>query len=199
MGAIKNLTLLQGKTFSLALRWETGPIVYKPITGITQTAPARVTAPSHGIPNGWRVAIVSVKGMTQINAANTPPRPKDHYKATVVDSNTVEFNDINAAEFKAYQSGGYLQFNTPVSMAGMTARMSIKDKVGGTQLLSLTTENDRIALDDVAKTITLHIAAADTALITWKRGVYDLELVSADGTVTGLLSGEVTVSQEVTT
>lgn len=199
MGATKNLTFYQGKTFSLALRWETGPINYKAITAITQTAPARVTAPSHGIPDGWRVAIVSVKGMTQINAENAPPRPKDHHKATVVDSNTIEFNDINAAEFKAYQSGGYLQFNTPVSMVGMTARMSVKDKAGGTQLLSLTTENDRIVIDDAAKTITLNLSAADTALITWKRGVYDLELVSADGEVTGLLSGEVTVTQEVTT
>ena len=199
MGATKNLTFNQGKTFSLALRWETGPINYKAITAITQTAPARVTAPSHGIPDGWRVAIVSVKGMTQINAENAPPRPKDHHKATVVDSNTIEFNDINAAEFKAYQSGGYLQFNTPVSMVGMTARMSVKDKAGGTQLLSLTTEDDRIVIDDAAKTITLNLSAADTALITWKRGVYDLELVSADGEVTGLLSGEVTVTQEVTT
>ena len=52
-----DLELLQGKTFSLALRWETPPVVYKAITGITQTAPVRVTVPAHAFPTdgGWRL------------------------------------------------------------------------------------------------------------------------------------------------
>ncbi|MBK8773003.1 MAG: hypothetical protein IPM06_21580 [Rhizobiales bacterium] len=57
--------------------------------------------------------------------------------------------------------------------------MSIKDVVGGTELLRLDTTNARIALDNAAKTIALTISAADTAAITWLEGVYDLELVSA--------------------
>jgi len=43
-----------------------------------------------------------------------------------------------------------------------------------------------IALDDVTKTITLTIDAVDTAALTVKRGVADLELVSAGGVVTKL-------------
>jgi hypothetical protein len=199
MAAAKDLTIEQGKTFSQVLRWEAPPIIYVPITGILQAAPARITAPSHNCPPGWRVAVVSVKGMSQINAQNTPPKAADYHSATVIDPNTVELNDVNAADFKAYTSGGYLQFNTPVDLTGYSARMSVKDKVGGTVLLSLTTVDGRITIDDLTKSITLTISAVDTAALTWKKGVYDLELVSPGGIVTALLAGAVTVSKEVTT
>lgn len=197
--AVSDLVFEQGKTFSKILRWESPPIIYRPITNIQQVAPARITCPSHGVPNGWRVAIVSVKGMTQINAASTPPKDKDYVKATVVDANTLELNTVNAADFKPYSSGGYVQFNTPTSLVGIAARMTIKDKVGGTTLLSLTSANGRIILDDAAKTIRLLISAEDTAALTWKKGVYDLEMVSTDNTVIKLVSGTVTVEREVTT
>lgn len=192
-------TIAKGKTFARVLRWESAPIVYKPISNITQTAPAVVTATGHGIPNGWRVAITCVKGMTQINAATEPPKDKDYHTATVLTADTVEFNDINAACFKPYVSGGYLQYNTPVDLAGYSARMSIKDKVGGTELFRLDTTNTRILLDNTAKTITLTISATDTAALTFKKGVFDLEMESAGGVVTLLLSGDIVVADEVTT
>ena len=199
MAADKDFIIEQGKTFSQVLRWEAPPIIYKAITAITQTAPARLTVTAHGIPNGWRVAVVSVKGMTQINAPNSPPKDKDYVQATVVDANTVELNTVNAADYKAYSSGGYLQLNTPVDLAGYTARMSVKDKVGGTELLRLDTVAGDIVIDNVAKTITLTVSAVDTAAITWKKGVYDLELISSGGVVTALLSGTVVLAKEVTT
>ena len=197
--AASDLIIQQGKTFDKALRWESTPIVYKPITGIAKQAPASITCATHGVPDGWRVAIVSVKGMTQINSQSNPPKEKDYTRATVVDTNTIELNTVNAADYKAYTSGGYVQYNTPTDMASYTARMSIKDKIGGTELLPLTTVNGRILLDNAAKTITLTISAADTAAIIWRKGVYDLEMVSPSDVVTKLLSGSVTVEQEVTT
>lgn len=205
MAKREDLTILQGKTFSQVVRWEEAPIIYKPISAITRAAPAQITATSHGLKDGWRVAVVSVKGMTQINAANNPPKDKDYHPVTVVggSGNTIELNDVNSSDFKAYTSGGYLQYNTPASLAGFTARMSIKDKVGGTELLRLDTTvvapQPRIVLDDTNHTITLTITAADTAALTWTKGVYDLELVSASGVVTAILYGSVTVSKEVTT
>lgn len=198
MADTKDFEILQGKTWSQVVRWETEPIVYKAITGITQAAPVRITAAAHGIPDGWRAAVVSVKGMTEINASN-PPKAKDFHPVTVVDVNTVEFNDVNAADYKAYVSGGYLQYNTPVSLTGYTARMAIKDKLGGTVLKSLTTENSGITINTTDKTITITISATDTTAFTWKKGVYDLELVSPTGVVTQLLSGSVALVFEVTT
>ena len=77
--------------------------------------------------------------------------------------------------------------------------MAIKDKIGGTVLHSMTTENDGIALNNTKKTITLTVAATETDDFVWTRGVYDLEMVSPTGVVTALISGRVSVSKEVTT
>jgi hypothetical protein len=203
MGAIKDFTILQGKTFEHVLRWEALPFVYKAITAITQTLPCRITATAHGMLDGWRVAVVSVKGMTQINAENSPPKAKDFHRATVIDANTVELNDVNSADYKPYTSGGYLQFYTPVDLTGYTARMKIKDRVGGTVLASSEVADTpldtiTITLDDVEATITITISATDTAALTWTKGVYDLELVSSGGVVTQLLSGKIAVEKEVT-
>lgn len=208
--ADKDLTILQGKTFSLVLRWETEPIVYKPITAISLAFGApRPTVVGHGIPPNWRGAISRVKGMKQINAPNSPPKPGDYTTITVVDQNTVELNDVapfddNGNEWPAYTEGGFLQYNTPVDLTGYTARMKIKDKVGGTVLASTEVEDSplnilAIAIDNADKRITLTIAATDTDDIAWTKGVYDLEMVSATGVVTAILSGKVAVTKEVTT
>lgn len=194
----------QGRTFSVTLRWETQPLVYKAVTAITSTLPCRVTAAGHGIPNGWRVALTDVRGMTQINASVIPPKDKDFYNATVVDANTIELNEVDSSRFKAYTTGGYLVFNTPVDLTGFTARMKVKDKVGGTVLASTEVGDTpldvlAIAIDVSGKTITLSIDAADTAAFTWKKGVYDLEMVSAGGVVTKLIDGALTVSKEIAT
>lgn len=194
-----DLTIVQGSTFRQVVRWEEKPIVWKPITAITATAPAQITASGHGLVDGWRCVVESVKGMKEINCENETPRESDWHEATVVDANTVELNDVNAAEFKPYVSGGYLRYNSMVNLTGYTARMSIKDKRGGTELLRLDTTNARIVIDNVAKTILLTIAADDTDSITWLRGVYDLEMVSQTGVVTPIMTGAVTVSREVTT
>jgi hypothetical protein len=205
MAKREDLTIVRGKTFSLEVRWEELPIVYKAITAIAQTAPALITATGHGLKNGWRVAVVSVKGMAAINAG-TPVKDKDYHAVTIPvadGANKVELNDVNAADFKPYTSGGYLQYNSPASLAGFAARMSIKDKVGGTELLRLDTTlvapQPRIALDDDEHTITLTLSATETADITWTKGVYDLELVSALGVVTLIIYGAVAVGTEVTT
>jgi hypothetical protein len=194
----QNFTIRQGGTFLEPVRWETDPIIYKPITGITQAAPAIVTAITHGLTSGWRVWVATVRGMTQINASN-PVKDKEALTATVVDADHVELNTVNASLYSAYVSGGYLQFNTPHSLDGYTARMSIRDEVGGTELLRLDTDNGRIVINDTTKTITLNISAADTAALTFETGTYDLEMVSAGGVVTPLLVGTITVTFENTT
>lgn len=195
----QDFEVVQGATNRFTLRWEDDTPVFRAVTAITQAAPAVITAASHGIPEGWRAAVVSVKGMTAINAANTPPKSSDMYRVHVIDANTVSLPELNAASFKAYTSGGYLYYMAPVDLTGFTARLSIKTKVGGTLLDSLTTENGGVVIDEAAKTITLVITATDSAAYTWKRAVYDLEMISPLGVVTRLLSGAMTLSLEVTT
>ena len=248
-----NLVIAKGKTFKHVVRWEGETYTYSAITAVPNLAPVRLTSTTHGVPDQWRVAIVSVKGMTELNAANNPPKESELIVASRVDANTIELNGVNASTYKAYTSGGFIQYKTPVPLASFTARMSIKAKIttptllqtvaGGTssttrptaagtdgtvtwvsvtsgtptttwaaskifapnaiidlnELMRLDTATTGITVDDTNKVITLSISATLTAAISWKRGVYDLELVSGSGEVTALLSGKVYVIDEVTT
>jgi len=194
-----NLTVVQGNTFSQVVRWETVPFVFKPITDISRSAPVVITAAAHGIPDGWRAAVVSAGGMTKINATHFPVRGSDLKTVTVLSADSVALHDINSTAYTTYTSGGYLVYYTPVSLSGYTARMTIKDRVGGTVLATLTSGTGEIVLDNTNKTITATIAAALTAAYSWASGVYDLELESGDGVVTTLLRGTVAVTEEVTT
>ena len=188
--ADKEILIQKGKTFSLVVRWETEPIVRKAITAISlATGAPRLTIPSHGITDGWNGALYGVEGMKQINDVGVQ-------QLTVIDSNTIELNgvtpiDDNGKMWSAYTSGGFVKFYTPKSLSGYTARMDIKDKIGGTVWASSEVADTPydiidIALDDVTKTITLTVDAVDTAALTAKKGVADLELVSAGGVVTKL-------------
>lgn len=192
--------LVKGSSFRRLVRWESEPLIAKTITGISQAAGAVVTAAAHGVTDGWRVAVVSAGGMRQINAENYPPQEDEFTSATLLTSSTLKLNNVNSLGYTAYTSGGALVYYTAVDMTGYTARLTIRDQIGGTSLLALTSSSG-ITLDNTLKTITIDITAAQTAAMTWSEGVYDLELVSPEATpfVTKLLSGAVLVSGEVTT
>ncbi len=87
----------------------------------------------------------------------------------------------------------------PVNLTGYTAKMQIRASAYSDEvLLELSTTNGRITLDAVAGKVTLIFSPTITSAINWRRGKYDLELTAANGTVTRLIEGEITVSQEVT-
>lgn len=207
----KEILIQKGKTFSLVVRWEVEPIIRKPITAISLDYGApRLTVASHGIPDGWRGTVYSVGGMKPINEIG-------YQSMTVIDANTIEFNSVTPIDddgrsWPAYTNGGFLMFNTPQTLSGYTARMDIKDKIGGSVWASSEVADApnniiNIAVSDSNKTIELTINAVATAAIVAKKGVADLEMVSPMGVVTKLklTSGEqdepdaVRVAGEVTT
>lgn len=194
-----DLTIYQGRTFQHVVRWETSPTVYKEITNITRAAPMVVTAVGHGMSTGWYGAITDVGGMTEVNASANAPRANDYQQATVVDVDTVQFDAVDSARFSAYASGGYIRYNTPKDLGGATARMDLRDRVGGALLLSLSSTTGEITLDNANHMIVIEITPAITELMTYKKAVYDLEIEAGDGTVSVLLVGSVTVVPEVTT
>lgn len=198
-----DLNIRRGETFTLTVRWETEPWLYAAIESVANTAPARIMlqAPGAEIPNGWRVAVVDAKGMTQLNAANNPPKAKDMRRAAVFSATQLEFNDTSAAAFGTHvANSGYLAWLTPHSLDDFTARMQIKDRVGGTPLHTVTSAPlGGIVLSDAEKTIEIKISATTTEGFLWSSGVYDLEMISAGGTVFAILEGAVTVGAEVTT
>jgi hypothetical protein len=90
-------------------------------------------------------------------------------------------------------------------LSGFTARMHIRRTIETTTpMITLTTENGRIAINPNIvdfptnnNEISLSITAADTATIL-SSGVYDLEIISATGTVSKVIRGDVTLIPEVT-
>lgn len=212
MATKQTLNIVQGKTLSLVIRWETTPVVSKPITAISlATGFPRLTVTLHGCPDGWRGYVTSVQGMKQINTENNPPRKSDYHEVTVIDANTIEFNgwnpvDDSGRDWSAYTSGGFFKYNTPKSLVNQTIRVKIKDKVGGTVLLSTELDDAPLNLivaeaNDSLKVITVEIAATTTEDLTWATGVWEVE---AEDSVTGkvesiITPSPVTVGDEVVT
>ena len=189
-----NLKVYQGSTFTEILRWESSTKVYKPITGITKTAPVVITATAHGVPVGWRARVTNVAGMKEINCGTDV-----YYTVTDTTSNTITINSINAVGYSDYTSGGILEYNLPVDLTGYTARMQIRGKLADTVIIKeLTTTNGGIVINNSLKTITITISAADTALLDFVSAVYSLELVSSGGEVSQLINGTLSLVKEVT-
>jgi len=188
-----NFKLYQGSTFAEVLRWESAVKVYVPITGITKSAPLVVTAPSHGIPNDWRVKFTNIVGMTDLNSS------ENYYQVTATTTNSLTVNSVNSLGFKDYVSGGIVEYNKPIDMTGYTARMQIRAKITDTAIIQeLTTENGFIVINNINKTITLNIPAATTAGYTFNTAVYSIEMVSSGGQVTPFCNGTITLVKEVT-
>lgn len=196
----ENITILQGATFTRILRWDDGTPVYKAITNIQQVAPAEITCPSHGVPSGWPVAIVSVKGMTQINTPN-PDRVTKYTPAEPVDADNLLLPYVDASGYKKYTTGGYIRYRKPVDLTGFTGRMMIKKNKqdpAENALVSLTSISG-ISIDVAASTITITIDASITETLDVQNAVYDLELVSPTLQVYRLVEGVAVISKEATT
>lgn len=196
MAANFDLSIYQGTTFSAEFRWAALPMLYLPITAVPETTPVQFTCPSHGLTNGWPVAVVSTNGLDELRAQNDPPRPNEYNPVTVIDPNTIELNQVNAAGMVPYVSGGFIQAYSAVPLAGATALLEIKDRIGGTLLESLASPVG-IVLDDTNKLITVNISAAATAAFSWLTGVYDLQLTTSAGEVFLIAYGNVAITDEV--
>lgn len=187
-----NFKMYQGSTFSEVLRWESANIAYRPITSITAAAPVVITSSSHGMPAGWRFKVTNVVGMKDINSTDT------YRIASSVDANTITVGDLNGAGFSAYVSGGIIEYNEPYPLSGVTARMQLRDKVTSTTFIAeYTTENGKILIDTVNKTLTVNVDAVSTSEYTFSTAVYSLEAISG-ANVTPLAVGTITLVKEIT-
>lgn len=193
-----DIQIRQGSTFTLPVMWELDALIYKTITAVAQSAPVRLTVPGHGIPTGWMAAVMNVKGPTPLNAAENPPKDNEFMPVTVVDEDTVEFNKVNGAGFKPYVSGGQLVYYAPGDLTDLNdARMQIRTKIDGEVLHELVLPFG-IGFDFAKSRIEVDIPASDTALMTFKTGVYDLEVEKSDGTVIPILYGAAILTRETT-
>jgi len=122
------LTIQSGADHTEVVRYESNTVGFVAISGITRGAPAAVSAVSHGLKTGWQVAIVDVKGMTQLNAKSNPPRDSDKFSITSTGTDTLTLDGVSSFGYGAYVSGGAIRYQIPVDLTGATARMHIVDK-----------------------------------------------------------------------
>ncbi|WP_218158662.1 hypothetical protein [Streptosporangium canum] len=93
----------------------------------------------------------------------------------------------------------WLRNGVPVDLTGAKARMEIRTSAGGTLLHRLDTINGGLVLGGTDGTIQILIPAAASTAWGTLQGVYDLEVIFPDETVTRLIQGTVAISAEVTT
>ena len=108
---------------------------------------------------------------------------------------TIEQGATLTRTFTAYTDA---DATLPLDLTGYTARMKIRQDPSATVIISLT-NGSGITLGGTAGTIIVVISAAVTT--TLDDGYvyrYDLELIAADGAVTRLVKGLITVDPEVT-
>lgn len=204
---LQRLTLCvsRGDTIALPIRIESSTLGYAAISAIANSAPVTITAPAHGLTEGWRAAVANAGGMTQINYPGSelgrPPRDRDMRPVVVVSDSVVQFNDINAAAFAPYTSGGHLVFYAPLALSGYAAARMQVNSEDGEQLALFTTENGGLEIDVAAQALWLRISAQDSAAIEWESGFFDIELVTAGGEVRKVCAPDsvITVAPEQTT
>lgn len=181
-----------GSQWQPVFRWATKTLVSKPITAISLAAPAVVTAATHGVPDGWPVAVVGVSGMTQVNADHFPPRGNDWSPATLVDANNVSLDNVSSALYSAYVSGGFLVYRSPVALSGvLSATLTIYDNPAhtGTPLATLAVGTG-ITLDTTKQTITASLA---TGALSWSVGYYKLVVNDSGNVPHELVNGVVNI------
>jgi len=196
------LSVRKGANADIPLRIETGSLSFAAITAMAKSAPLRVTAPAHGVPDGWYVAIIDAKGMTSLNAADSNDiRDTEFHRVTWIDADTLDFDDISSANFKPYTSGGYLAFYAPMDLSAYTsARMDLKLRVGGDVILALSTTAGTLEIDAATSTVWIRLTDADLEAISSRDYVTDIELVHATA-VDAICSADsaMSVLPEVTT
>ena len=190
-----NYKIYQGSTFQETFRWESETKVYVPISSIAKAAPCVVTTTTpHNLPVGWRFRVVGAGGMKEINSTGE----EYHLSTLIPTTTTVEINQVNSLAYTAYTSGGVIEFNQPVSLAGYAARMQIRETVDSpTVIHEATTQNTQISLDNTTKTIQITLLANVTQAFTFSTAVYSLELYNGNNVIP-FIYGNLTLVQEVT-
>ena len=192
-----NFKVYQGSTFQEVLRWESATKTYATISGISKAAPCVITV-NNGQPTppvNWRVRVTGVIGMKEINQLSD----SDYYLTSAISSNNITINTINSAAYTTYTSGGIVEWNTPVPLAGYTAKMQIRESIdSSTVILELTTANSGIVIDTTNYTIGINMTSTQTAAFTFINAVYSLELTNVGGAVQTFVNGNLSLVPEVT-
>jgi len=195
------LTIRRGASEDIPIRVESDVLVYKTITGIAASAPISITAVAHGMKDGWRAAVMN-SGVPEIDIAWDDPLDDSLRRITLIDADTVEFNDVNGISFTAYVAGGQLVYREPLDLSQFVeARMNVKASVTGPILATYKHTTGELLIDLVTDSLRLTLDTTDTSALAAGKRYFDIELVRLDGSVQPICSAKsvLTVLPEITT
>lgn len=88
--------------------------------------------------------------------------------------------------------------NNPIDVTGYSAKLIARlNTVDDPVLLEMSDVNSRIVVGTTDGRFTLQMTAAETAALDFDKAKYQMEITSGSGEVTRLLSGVVTLSDEL--
>ncbi|SDJ61631.1 hypothetical protein [Pseudomonas indica] len=166
-----DLEIIPGTTYRDTVRLMQPAYAYRPITAAAG-APLRLTVPGHGLDTAWAVWARGVVGMPDLNRE---PRRQAPHRATVIDPDTLEINDLSATGLAP--SGGELVYLLPVDLTGAGVVMTFAR--GSVVVLTLTLGD---GLTEVGPgSIERALTPAQSALLrTGDTYVMDVQFVNGD-------------------
>ncbi|MDH4873008.1 hypothetical protein [Pseudomonas sp. BN515] len=163
-----DLPVIQGATFRQILRIMQPELAYRPITAIASTSPVRLTV-EHGLPTDWPVWVRGVAGFPALNKEF--PRALPHL-AQVVDAQHLDINPLAATGL--LPKGGELSYYLPVSLSGVVATLKVLDASGAVLLSVVPTVH-------AGGWVEVELTDEQTTALTWKEGVWYLDLAFPNG------------------
>jgi hypothetical protein len=120
--------------------------------------------------------------------------------AQAAQANKIEINQTNSLGYTTYTSGGVVEYNQPVPLNNLSARMQIRETVDSPTVIYSTTSavGGNLFLDNVLKTIRIRIPAEITQTFDFSTAVYSIELFESVGKVVPFVGGNLTLVPEVT-
>ncbi len=201
LNKLKLPTIRLGASVDIPIRVETNSLTFAPIASIAKSAPVRVvTTSQHGVPDGWRAAIVDAKGMTELNSDKVSD--SDLMKVTVVDATTLDLDGISSLSFRTHTANtGAVAFYAPKDLSAYTsANMDVKKQVGAEAVANFNTIDGTLEIDALASAVWVRLDSSDLSALSAEDYVFDIELTRPDG-IDAICSAEsvFTVVPEVTT
>jgi len=190
-----DLDMEQGATFNYTFHWYAGGKFMAPIEEIIVGYPTIIKVTAHGLPtiSDTPVILSGIDGCDILNSSELGIEEAIYRDADHFDMPQSTVND------SWVKGTGEITYHKPSDITGYTARMHIKEKWHSlTAIHELTTENGGIILTVEDASIELIILPAVTALFTFNKAVYDIEMISPSGTVTRIIEGSITLHKEVT-
>lgn len=187
-----DLKLQDSQTFNVTRPWAnmSTQAAYQYITSQSQITPP---IPSNYIStlNAVNVAYSNWQNAITANQATIAA-------AQAAQANKIEINQVNSLGYTAYTSGGVVEFNQPIPLTGLAARMQIRESVDSTTVIhEATTQNNQIVLDNTNKTIQITLLGNVTQNFNFATAVYSLELYNGNNVIP-FINGNITLVQEVT-